>query len=361
MGQCTSRFQRRTNRGNVQEYEQNRTIDKQIKTDEKKMKTEVKLLLLGAGESGKSTVLKQMKLINASGFDASERESFRMIVFSNTISIMQTLLEIVDQLKIPMELETSKNDANLILEDVPTLSKGQSYPPVYLEPLKRLWSDPGIQKAYSHGHDFALHDNVLYFYKQLDQLWDESYTPTDKDIIRCRAKTTGIAESIFHLGPLTYRMLDVGGQRSERKKWIHCFENVTAILFIVAISGYDQCLVEDRDSNQMMEALMLFDNICNSSWFIKTSMILFLNKIDIFKEKIKYSPISKYFPDYKGLEGDFEQARTYFKKRFQRLNRNSEKRVYSYYTDATDTNLLQHVMVAVSDIILNENLNTFIL
>ena len=43
-------------------------------------------------------------------------------------------------------------------------------------------------------------------------------------------------------------MFDVGGQRSERKKWIHCFENVTALLFVVAISGYDQCLVEDKDS-----------------------------------------------------------------------------------------------------------------
>lgn len=43
-------------------------------------------------------------------------------------------------------------------------------------------------------------------------------------------------------------MFDVGGQRSERKKWIHCFENVTALLFVVAISGYDQCLVEDKDA-----------------------------------------------------------------------------------------------------------------
>lgn len=42
-------------------------------------------------------------------------------------------------------------------------------------------------------------------------------------------------------------MFDVGGQRSERKKWIHCFENVNALLFLVAISGYDQCLAEDKD------------------------------------------------------------------------------------------------------------------
>jgi hypothetical protein len=48
-------------------------------------------------------------------------------------------------------------------------------------------------------------------------------------------------------------MFDVGGQRSERKKWIHCFENVNCLLFLVAISGYDQSLLEDRDgvSNRM--------------------------------------------------------------------------------------------------------------
>lgn len=86
------------------------------------------------------------------------------------------------------------------------------------------------------------------FFNELDRFWKPDYTPTDQDIIRCRAKTTGIVETVFHLGPLTYRMFDVGGQRSERKKWIHCFENVTAILFVVAISGYDQCLIEDRDS-----------------------------------------------------------------------------------------------------------------
>jgi guanine nucleotide-binding protein G(i) subunit alpha len=68
-------------------------------------------------------------------------------------------------------------------------------------------------------------------------------------------------------------MFDVGGQRSERKKWIHCFENVTAIVFLVAISEYDQSI------NRMQEALVLFDSICNSRWFVRTSIILFLNKV----------------------------------------------------------------------------------
>lgn len=89
---------------------------------------------------------------------------------------------------------------------------------------------------------------ALSFFHDLERLFSPTYVPTDQDILRSRLKTTGITETVFDLGTLTYRMFDVGGQRSERKKWIHCFENVTALLFLVAISGYDQCLVEDKDA-----------------------------------------------------------------------------------------------------------------
>ena len=82
----------------------------------------------------------------------------------------------------------------------------------------------------------------------LDRLFSKEYIPTDQDILRSRVKTSGIAEANFQIGLYTYRIFDVGGQRSERKKWIHCFENVNGLLFVVAISGYDQCLVEDQDS-----------------------------------------------------------------------------------------------------------------
>lgn len=88
---------------------------------------------------------------------------------------------------------------------------------------------------------------VTSFCDDIDRFWDKSYIPTDQDLLRSRLRTTGITETIFDLGQLTYRMFDVGGQRSERKKWIHCFENVNCLLFLVAISGYDQCLVEDKD------------------------------------------------------------------------------------------------------------------
>ena len=158
-------------------------------------------------------------------------------------------------------------------------------------------------------------------------------------------------------------MFDVGGQRSERKKWIHCFENVTTILFLVAISEYDQLLFEDETVNRMQEALTLFDSICNSRWFIKTSIILFLNKIDRFKEKLPVSPMKNYFPDYEGKfnsqnpvsdclqragEADYAAACDYILNRFVSLNQHETKQIYTHFTCATDTMQIRFVMAAVN-------------
>lgn len=70
---------------------------------------------------------------------------------------------------------------------------------------------------------------------------------------------------------------------------------------------------------------MLFESICNSQWFIHTSIILFLNKIDLFKHKLPTSPVRKYFPDYTGEPRSYKQASQYFEESFKRLNRNATK------------------------------------
>ncbi|KAI9277057.1 heterotrimeric G-protein alpha subunit (G-alpha, GPA2) [Phascolomyces articulosus] len=370
--------------GNSHSANKSKAIDKQIKHDQKRLNREVKILLLGAGDSGKSTVLKQMRLIHASGFSAAEREAFRLVIFGNILSAMQSLLESMHEMQFTLEKQSNWAYISLF-ESLPMVKHGMPYPSEYLQPLKSLWQDSGIQETFRKGHTFALNDNVQFFYNELDRVFQLDYVPTDQDIIQCRIKTTGIVETTFRNGPIIYRMCDVGGQRSERKKWIHCFENVASVLFVVAISGYDCCLVEDRDSNQvrymgengkktrgwhwikkkrtkqMYEALMLFDSICNSKWFTNTSMILFLNKVDVFKRKLRFSPIKAYFPDYTGPSKDYNQAADYFRKRFEMLNRSSRKQIYVHYTVATDTRLLGHVMNSVSDSILHENVQTLLL
>ena len=100
---------------------------------------------------------------------------------------------------------------------------------------------------------------------------------------------------------------------------------------------------------------MLFDQICNSQWFVHTSMILFFNKTDIFRKKIKDSSIKHYFPDYMGADDDEVAATEFFRDRFRRLNRSESKHVYVHYSDATNTTLLRPLMDSVNQIILNRN------
>lgn len=155
-------------------------------------------------------------------------------------------------------------------------------------------------------------------------------------------------------------------------------------MFIAALSGYDQCLVEDKTAvsnlflrkcccyncpnltrilmqNQMQEALILFESIMSLTWFKRSSIILFLNKIDLFKEKLADKPVRDYFPDYTGSNDDYNEAARYFANKFRGLNRTEDREIYVHYTNATDTNLLSITMKSVQDTIIQSNLTTLIL
>lgn len=332
----------------------NEEIEKQIKADKTRMRNEVKLLLLGAGESGKSTILKQMKLIHDSGYAKEDRDSFKEIIFSNTIQSMRVIIEAMERLEISLADASLKEHAQKIL-DMPNQIEAEVFPSDIAQSIKLLWADTGVQECFNRSREYQLNDSAKYYFDAIDRISASDYSPTDQDVLRSRVKTTGITETKFQVGDLVYRMFDVGGQRSERKKWIHCFENVTAIIFLVAISAYDQVLVEDESVNRMQEALTLFDSICNSKWFVKTSIILFLNKIDIFKEKLLKSPLNSYFPDFDGGT-DYNKACDFFTKKFVSLNQSDVKQVYPHLTCATDTQQIKFVMAAVNDIIIQNNL-----
>jgi guanine nucleotide-binding protein subunit alpha len=194
------------------------------------------------------------------------------------------------------------------------------------------------------------------YFEHIERIGKPTFMPCDQDVLRSRVKSTGITETTFVIKNLTYRMFDVGGQRSERKKWIHCFENVTALVFLVAISEYDQVLFEDESVNRLQESLTLFDSICNSRWFTKTSIILFLNKIDLLAEKLARSPLISFFPDYKGGD-NYDAACQFILQKFVSLNTRADtKQIYTHLTCATDTKQIEFVMDAVNDIIVHENL-----
>lgn len=333
-------------------------IDKQIEEDSKKFRKECKILLLGSGESGKSTIVKQMKIIHQNGFTEQERIEYRPVIYKNLTESAQAIVLAMSKLGVSPEDPTNRDIADKIMDyDISLISASMSfcYPEDLALSIQRLWQDPIIPKLMDyHSSEFYLMDSASYFFKEADRIGKLGYIPTETDVLRCRLKSTAIVETRFSMGPLQIHMFDVGGQRSERKKWIHCFESVTSIIFCTALSEYDQVLLEEKNQNRMTESLILFDSVINSRWFLRTSIILFMNKIDVFRHKLPKVPLEKYFPEYTG-GSDINKAAKYILWRFMQSNR-ARLSVYPHLTQATDTTNVRLVFAAVKETIMQNSL-----
>lgn len=313
----------------------------------------IKLLLLGAGESGKSTLFKALIHIYGEGHSIEERQVLVPTVRSSTITAMRVLLENVGQLS---ALETDEGKAGQALFDK-TDPLDEEMTPEIVTAIRDLWNDQGIKTTYDKRANFQLVDSAKYFFERLDKISQANYLPDMEDVLQLRVRTTGITENVFHVDGNEFRMVDVGGQRNERRKWIHCFENITAIIFVAAISEYDQVLFEDEDKNRIEEAIELFEEICNSEWFVDTSMLLFLNKRDLFQLKIDEVPLTvcPLFADYTG--SGYDEGVEYIRGKFLEKNANPEdKEIYVHVTCATDTGNVEAVFDGVKDIIIKGSL-----
>jgi GTPase SAR1 family protein len=334
----------------VQAKSQSRAVEKDL-TEQVAAESAInKLLLLGAGDSGKSTLFKQMKSIYGTGFTERDRRGYVSNIVNNIIMSIKTLTEQAANYGEIADAE-AKQYVMELKEDVMLDAGGAKH-------ILSLWKDNAVQLAYSNRAGFQLSDSTAYYFGRLTDVVDPHYTPTEQDVLRTRVPTTGIIETNFEIDGNRFRIIDVGGQRSERKKWIHCFEGVTAVLFVASISSYDQVLFEDTGTRQIVEALTLYEDVVNSDWFRETALILFLNKKDLFAEKIKEVPLSKYFPDFSGQT--YEEHIEFMKGLFKVRNHNPKKDIYVHVTCATDRDQVQDVFNDVKDIIIKKVLKVLI-
>jgi len=123
----------------------------------------------------------------------------------------------------------------------------------------------------------------------------------------------------------------------KEKKWIHCFDNVKAIVFVVSLAGYNQVMFEDATHNRMQEALTLFQQIVNNPLFITIPMFLFLNKKDLFEKMIHDGiDLKKCFPEYSG-GCDAKVALQFIQSEFEKKVQGdaaAKKRVHVHYIAA---------------------------
>jgi len=220
-----------------------------------------------------------------------------------------------------------------------------------------LWRDPAVQNAWKNKQsELQLPVSAANFIRDFPKIAARNYIPTFHDILQTRIKTTGIIETRFEVDKEEFRMFDVGGQKNERRKWMHCFDNVSLIIFVVAMDQYDQVMYEDLTKNRMTDSLELFHSVCTNKLFFEKDIVLFLNRRDLFQEKIKTKNLTlcPEFKDYKG--GNFEEACRYMEDKFVGGYTNKERMIKTHVTGATDTDNVRTIFNTVKAGVINKSL-----
>lgn len=215
----------------------------------------------------------------------------------------------------------------------------------------------GVKMCFEKRNKFQISDSAEYFLDALDRVKEEDYNPTREDIVRVRLKTVGVHEYNFNIRGQSFLMVDVGGQRGERRKWISSFENVQSVIFLTAISEYDQVLAEtEEEDNRLLESLQLFETIMRYPWFRHAAVIVFFNKMDLFEKKILTSNLEEYFP-YEGPKKDVKFAKGYIKQMFSEVYGSREQALSTHFTCATDTNAMGKIFEDVKAFILGQHID----
>lgn len=394
MGSCSSSDAGSPGAASPAQAARDQKINDEMQMAQAAEEQKIKLLLLGAGESGKSTIFKQMRIIYGSPRTDDNLRMFGVVIRSNCITVTRKLCQVIRMLELEDDLEEEEAadggmtpfDAfellvsHLIDGTAPHLDEidlsddwvghcataglgpnndAQMFLQIW-KPMKVLWLSQTMQgtvwKKRSLMNIIDAHKDFL---DALDRIASKTFKPNQQDVLLARVKTTQVVMERYRIDGIDFEMYDVGGQRSERRKWIDCFDSVDAVIFVAALSEYDQNLAESKRTNRMVEALELFRSICNNRAFANTSVMLFLNKKDIFEEKLQYSDIASQrpFADYGGPPKDFNTGVLYFIDKFKDCLINDEiTDSFIQACTATDTTNMEFVLDSTRTIIMTDNL-----
>mmetsp|Transcript_17952 Transcript_17952/g.19990 ORF Transcript_17952/g.19990 Transcript_17952/m.19990 type:complete len:356 (-) Transcript_17952:175-1242(-) len=291
-------------------------------TPEKKL---MRILMLGIGGSGKSTVTQQLRILHNPkskdrAFTAEEISNYAEVIVKNLYQAFEVLLrdfegedegEAHDFFRNYREQKSEKDHkeqmdaAKEILED---------------EAFKNLCLTPGIYPEIP---------TLNHYIAQFETVLDTNYVPTDEDIVKCKQRTVGISRSRFKRDKLVWEVIDAGGQPVERKKWDRILEEeIRAVIYVVAVNEFDVPdkwlgSAEDEQKKMRVEtALETWKKVITDNGDHLDNVILFINKIDILKEKLSKTEGRKafkaQFSDFEGDMKDKEQTEAieYLKQKF---------------------------------------------
>ncbi|KAM4662487.1 guanine nucleotide-binding protein G(i) subunit alpha-3-like [Discoglossus pictus] len=316
-------------------------IDEALLQEKTKLCEAMKVLMLGPRECGKSTIMKQMKIIHGGGYSEEERRQYRAAIYRDIIQSINEIISDMERLGIHFGDMARAEDARQLLV---SSAEGGVMSQELAGIIQRLWEDVGVQDCITYTR-FSRHSHTaLYYLNNLDWIFQANYIPTQQDVLLARVKTSGIEEEIYTYSDSNIRVMKVPGQTFISEKWMHYFEGVDAIVFLVALSDYD------KGTTWMCENLELFDKICGCHWFRHIPIIIFFNKKDLFEEKISRVPLATFFPKHSG-SNTFEEASGYIIQQFLDQSwEKYEKIIHFLITCATDTEYTKLVLCAMIDV-----------
>jgi len=337
-------------------------IDKLLRQEARKLAKETRLLVIGPGQSGKSTFCKQLKILHLSGFSENEKQNFKAVIHTNIIDATLDLiaaahnnsLSFADSntdtiaRKLYDDFRVQNNVHSEVIELANMHVKTYQVDKALAANIKSIWQDANTNSIIESTKP-PLGEGIPSYVERIDQIISHDYVPDNDDILYARLRTTAVSETLFHHGGVHFRVIDVGGQKGERSKWLPLFSDVTAIIFCVAASDYDLVLEEDGVTNRMVDSLNLFKQIARDKNLRDRPILLFLNKKDVFEKKILEVDLGQYFPEYKGGK-NYSKGIDFLEGLFRKEAGPRKGEIFVHVTQATDTRNIEVVWQAVKSI-----------
>lgn len=233
--------------------------------------------------------------------------------------------------------------------------------------IAALWGDAKVRDVLKR-KKVRLEEGPGFFLNDLRRVTSLKYSPSDDDVLKARLKTVGVSEYKFEMevaagrdAGTEWRIIDVGGSRSQRQAWVPFFEDVDAIVFLAPISAFDQVLSEDRTVNRLEDSVLLWKAVCSNKLLANVELVLFLNKCDILDTKLKSGiRLAKYVRTYGERENDLESVTKYLKGKFSAIHREyspNPRKFYVFATSVTDTTTTGGIIASVRDIVVRRHLS----
>lgn len=247
------------------------------------------ILLLGCGDAGKTTLCTRWRLwVEQSRKKRLEPNLKERHMVGETLkSYFEEVIRniIIDQ------VDFEDGAVNDIVHNFQQRKKEITMVPLSKQAsrmLSLLWNNAVFQKEFQRKYrNTEIETTLRYFFADFERFSSKKLELRPEDILHCRVRTTGIITREFYtVNNRNIQIVDVAGQRAERHKWNVKFTSSDLVVYLCAVSEFDQVLYEDGKTNRLVESLNSFESIMTEPDLYDTKVLLLMTKIDLFEKKI---------------------------------------------------------------------------